>query len=601
VLLAAPTVSVPVMHHAELVDDDQPDGAQLRRTRRVCHPCWHSGDQEGTVPLSRDAMIRLGLCCMLWAACSGPPGPPVLVAPREVESSSRSPRITRVQDLGAPSRLVAGEAVQSRGSDGVAVVGEVLLVTGKGFGRQPRVRVAAQYARELGRTEDGGILVRVPWGVRVGPQTVEVVNPHGRSQQPFMVRRYGLASVPSRDSLHVLEVTRQSASVVGKPIALPGARLIRYSTDGQIAYVSGREESGEGRSEAPKGGRLTVSTIDMTAPGGPRLLDTRALPGERLLALTAAEDAPVAAAISDTHIVFFDTRDPRSPAPYRPRPLPEELREGVITAEMDHQGRLLAVLLSTSNKVSLFEVVSPEQLRLLATTQVLPKASTSLVRDMRFSSDSSTLWVISGDNAESVEKGHSPLRLSVIRIQMSAPKAKSKSFGVLSLWRGLDVPYKAAPVSLAVAKGQPTADGATVRVPPHNAAVFITAHQASLLKLAHTRFDQARGLRRAVEILLKETERLGTMVRTDLSGKGGVMFDSPSLLGSVDITSDTQLLLVACAKVEVRKNPASVRLIYGITTARVFGATSPTFLPLGEVDPESLARPFLLGDVRVQP
>jgi hypothetical protein len=544
------------------------------------------------VPLLRDARIRLGLCSLVWAAaCSGPPGPPVLVAPREVESSSRSPRITRVQDLGAPSRLVAGEAVQSRGSDGVAVVGEVLLVSGKGFGRQPRVRVAAQYARELGRTEDGGILVRVPWGVRVGPQTVEVTNPHGRSQQPFTVRRYGLASVPSRDSLHVLEVTRESARVVGKPIALPGARLIRYSTDGQIAYVSGREDSG----------RLTVSTIDMTAAGGPRLLDRRTLPGERLLALTAAEDAPVAAAISDTHIVFFDTRDPRSPAPYRPRPLPEELREGVITAEMDHQGRLLAVLLSTANKVSLFEVVGPEQLKLLATSQVLPKAPTTLVRDMRFSSDSSTLWVISGDNAESVEKGHSPLRLSVIRIQMSAPKARSKSFGVLSLWRGLDVPYKAAPVSLAVARGQPTADGATVRVPPHNAAVFITAHQASLLKLAHTRFDQARGLRRAVEILLKETERLGTVVRTDLSGKGGVMFDSPSLLGPVDITSDTQLLLVAGAKVEVRKNPASVRLIYGITTARVFGATSPQFLPLGEVDPESLARPFLLGDVRVQP
>jgi hypothetical protein len=472
----------------------------------------------------------------------------------------------------------------------VAVVGEVLLISGEGFGRQPRVRVAGQNADLLGRTDDEGILARVPWGVRVGRRKVEVINPWGRSEQDFTLRRYALASVPSSDSVHVLEVSRDSVRAFGKPLRLPGARLIRYSTDGQVAYVGGKLP----------GGQLTISLIDMAAGGGPRVLETRRLPGRRLLALTAAEKVPMAVALSDTHVCFFDTRDPRAPAPHRPRPLPAELGGDVLTAEMDSHGRLLAVLLGEANKVLLYNVTGPGELQLLASTQVLPPNTTALVRDMRFSTDSGTLWVLSGASVESKEAPLAPLRLSVIRIQIKQ-RARSRSFGVLSVWRSLDVPYQAAPVSLAVAKGQPTVDGTTVRVPPQSAGVFITAHQASLLKLANTRFDEERGLRRAVDMLLDETERLGTLVRTDLAGKGGVMFDSSSLMGPVEITSDTQLLLIAGARVDIRHRPASVRLVYGITNARVFGDPAPEFLALDEVDPGTLARPFLLGVVRVQP
>jgi hypothetical protein len=137
-------------------------------------------------------------------------------------------------------------------------------------------------------------------------------------------------------------------------------------------------------------------------------------------------------------------------------------------------------------------------------------------------------------------------------------------------------------------------------VPPSNAAVFISVHDSKLLQLSRARLDRMAGLRQAVR-MLQGISPLGTLIRTDLEGRGGKLFDSPSLLGSIEVTSDSQLLLVAGVQVEARSKPLSLRLVFGITVARVFGAPAPRFLPLGEVDPESLARPFELGEVRVQP
>ena len=79
------------------------------------------------------------------------------------------------------------------------------------------------------------------------------------------------------------------------------------------------------------------------------------------------------------------------------------------------------------------------------------------------------------------------------------------------------------------------------------------------------------------------------------------MFTSESLLGAIDITSDSQMLLVAGAKVEVSRRPAGVKLVYGISSCKVFGSRQVRFIPLARVDPETLARPFMLGTVRVQP
>jgi hypothetical protein len=531
---------------------------------------------------------------------------PKVAVGKKVPRSSSPPEIEKVRDLGAV-QLAEGQPIPGDKGDGVAVVGELVLLTGAGFGLRPKVTVSGMVAEQVARTEEGGLVVRVPWGIRTGPQRFRVENPDGTSAVTFPVRRYALASVPSRDRVFVLEVSREQVQRFGEPLELENPGHIRYCGDGQTAYVAGRSEANErraGSGVSSSGDRgLTVAVVDMVAPGGPRITATQPLPGEQLVALTGADRIPVAMALSDTHMLVLDTRDPQKPRRYEPRPLPAGLAGEVLTAEMNPEGSLLAVLPRRGNDVVLYSVSGPEvELKELARTKVIPRTRTTLplLRDLRFSADSSTLWVVSGENARSRGRGRFPLRLTALKIQLER-KGSSTRFGVLSVWRGLDVPHQAAPVALAVARGQPTARGTTVSVPPAKAAVFITAHDAKLLRLRRTRLDRTRGLRRAVRIL-KGINPLGTLIKTDIEGRGGPEFSSPSLLGPLEITSDSQVLLVAGARVEAKGKPApELRLVYGVTAYRVFGKKEPTFIQLAEVDPETLKRPFLLGDIRVQP
>lgn len=525
----------------------------------------------------------------IHASCSPPTSrAPVLIPARDVPKSTKPPVIQSILDLGNP-KLNESTPLSTMGSDGIAVIGEAVLISGQHFGKYARVTVDGQTADHLARTDSGGIIIRIPWGVRPGKRQIEVINVYGRNASPFSIRRYALATIPSRDKVYIFEVHSGKIQRVAKPLSIPNAQLVRYGGGGQIAYVSGRDAEG----------KLNISIVDMTAAGGPKIIRAHQIQGHQLIALTAAEQVPLALAISDTHLHYFDLRNSQTVNPYRAYPLPQDIHDDLVTGELNPDGTLLATLLRKNNRVILFDMSDTDVLKPLAGTQVLPQKNSSLLRDLSFSPDSSTLWVVSGDNSESISQGKSPLRLSAIQIQIKR-HANLKSYGILSVWRTLDVPYQAAPVSLAVARGQPLANGPAVHIPPQNAAVFITVHDSKLLKLAGLRLDQQRGLKRAVDIL-RGIEPLGTLIKTDIDGHGGPMFNSRSLLGSLDITSDAQLLLIMGAQVEVQRQPAQVKLVYGITSSRVFGKPHTQFLPLDDVDPDNLARPFLMGDVRIQP
>jgi len=211
----------------------------------------------------------------LLVACSGTSLR--LATGRGVPSSSDPPQIKGVRDIGSPV-LAGKQRIPRSANDGVAVIGELLLVHGDGFGRQPRVVVDNRPTRTLARTTDGGIVVRVPWGVRSGKRLVKVRNSHGDSKRSFSFRRYALATVPSKDAIHPLEVAPARIRRLGKPLRVPSAHLVRYCAGGHIAYVSGRDGKG-----------LLVATIDMVARGGPRIVGKRRVPGELLVALEVAD------------------------------------------------------------------------------------------------------------------------------------------------------------------------------------------------------------------------------------------------------------------------------------------------------------------------
>ena len=72
-----------------------------------------------------------------------------IVEPRTLPESSRRPRIVEVVDLGGGDVPLDGHIERGR-SDGTLVVGETILIRGKGFGRQPTVTIAGRAAGRHG-------------------------------------------------------------------------------------------------------------------------------------------------------------------------------------------------------------------------------------------------------------------------------------------------------------------------------------------------------------------------------------------------------------------------------------------------------------------
>src|SRR5688572_8804565 len=120
-------------------------------------------------------MKRLGrglmVIALVTSGCAGGGLPPV-IDPADVAPQAGAPRITRIRDAGTVNlpRTGAIDAI----TDGVASPGELLVIEGRGFGRQPTVLIGQRGADVLARTRGDGVVVRVPAGVESGLVDVTV-------------------------------------------------------------------------------------------------------------------------------------------------------------------------------------------------------------------------------------------------------------------------------------------------------------------------------------------------------------------------------------------------------------------------------------------
>src|SRR4051812_41695297 len=208
------------------------------------------------------------------AGCAGP-GFPDVVDARDVSTTFGPPSVSRIRDAGAV-RLPQTGAWKGE-PDGVAGPGELLIIEGDNFGRLPTVSIGGRATTIVARTEGGGIVARVPAGVPVGNVPIVVSQPKGRSQKTFPIRRF--AVVAHAGQLFFLRVDKDRAELAGKPLPVPGARLVRISGDGAAAYTVANR---------PDGDHLVA--IDLCAPGGPRVAGEKKLAHHGAL-VTAAMDA----------------------------------------------------------------------------------------------------------------------------------------------------------------------------------------------------------------------------------------------------------------------------------------------------------------------
>lgn len=533
----------------------------------------------------------LPLLCVaaLLASCT-PPDPWKFANKMDLSSPKGEPKIDKVQDLGSVP-LILNKPLKKGASDGVAVVGELLVIRGKNLGKQPQVSFGAKAMSVLARTEDGGIVVRAPTGTTPGKLNITVSHGRGASSYPMELRRYGLAVIPGLPGVQVLNVGAGGIQVLPKPLIATAPGFVELDRYGTVAYVT----------TGGKAPRLLV--IDLAAAGGPKEITQHKVGLWKVLGLSVASQAKVAIVVQEKAIVMFDLEDPRDPMRHNPARFPPGvLKAGVVDVQLSPDGKTLAVLVKQKNSVVLFDVSDPNQVRNTAFISLLPEAKEPLVRSMNFTyadgaADSQVLWVATGDTPQSQLVGKHPPRLLKYAVTSAVDKTVLPSIKKLAT---LAMPGRRTPAtvraSFAVAQA---ASASVIRREPSKMTFFASMLHPDLFLLGSRRLTTPTGLQQGAE-LLRRLGKFGTILKLNHRAEGAPFHQDAALYTSLQITGDGKLLLGVGCKPEVTVDPPKVELPCGLLVKPIDQGT-PKLHTVGKMPLGGFAPPFKLGVVRVQP
>ena len=509
--------------------------------------------------------VLLMSAAVLLTACT--PGKiPHVMDVRDISRAGGAPVIESIADLGNIVIPDRGPMAVVGPGQGNAVIGELLLVRGDNFGKQPRLTIGGRGTVVLAHVEGGGVVVRVPWGIDPGAVEVEVEHGRGRDSKKFPIRRLGL--VATGDALQAFEVDSSGGVKLGQKLPMAGATRVTYSFDGAAAYVAGGV------------GKLWLKTVDMTG-AVPRITSEDTFPGERVVDLVSAKQASLGAVISDTHMVVYDTSKSYDAALYSPHKIAWRLaKKGVLGAAMGGRGQTLALLLSDLNEVAVFDISDPTVLGQLTMAKLLPEQRLPVVQDLSYSPDGYSLWVASGDTARSVGGARVPARVTQLEVR---PVTKQEPTVKLSVHRGWEMGQGIGPMELAVARGEPIPPGTAIRPEPSKSVVYISALPTDVVAEKAGRFFHAKGK--------------GRVVRTSIEKEPQDVVLGQWLLTSQDVVGKTQVMVaVGCGKKE-----GKLRRVLVSVAAWVKDAPSRVTW-LDEVDNKLLEKaPYWFGEVRAQP
>lgn len=514
---------------------------------------------RGITPWALGFCALLGGCGATW---------PAVIDPSDIADLREArPHISRVRDLGAVHIGQAGPLLAE--SDGQFAIGEMVLIEGSGFGKQPTLTIGGRPAEVRWRTQGGGIVTQIPAGSAVGAQTVSVQSGGGQAAVPLQLSRLAVLLDGRRGQLQALRVARggatPTAEAVGSPLTIPGAQALALSYDGAAAYVL--------LQGAPQAAS-SVAIVDLVAPGGPRIAETRQLRHPAQL-LVAAERAGVLAMIGteSAQLTLWDIREARRPAPWQPAALPASVKQARAAA-LHPDGQLLALALPEDNQIVVLDVkpgltaVVPRQ---VAALSALPGMRQPLVHahGLRFSSDGSTLWLSSGDNADSQTAGHQPTRITAMELKLPEAGLGSGAEAGLEVLKTLDLRDAGAPLSLALARTPPVSAGTAIRTPPEKATVFLTTTKSA------SGSASAAGL-----------------WRSDLQGHITPLYSGKELLAGLDVSPDAKLAVTA------RVGSGAAGRSLAVTDLET---SADVKVPLGASDESDLAAPFDRLQLLLQP
>jgi DNA-binding beta-propeller fold protein YncE len=486
--------------------------------------------------------LIVSIALVLGVGCGGA-GPNDVVSSRKVSAASGGPKISKVIDMGDFGALPVSGAMPAADSDGNFVVGEVVTIRGSDFGKQPTINIGGRPAEPMARTGSGAIITRIPPGVPNGEIEVEVSHPGGRNAVKITVRRHAFVVQPGANKVYVLDVGTKGKVVAAGDLALGGATSAAVSHDGQAVLVAATDE-----------GRARVGLVATTASAGPKLVRTLNLEGTAATYVATAAEAPVAVVVGGGMLTVLDMDDARNPAIYPAIEL-GDIGGDVTAMAMSPNGKLLVLLLREANAVVPVDLSEESEPRVGAPVELMPDERVPLVRDLGFAPDGGEVWVVAGDNSESVVAGSHATQLVIL----------SRKGAALSAVRTVEVIGATAPRALAVARRESIMGGTAIRSTSRRAAIVVATVDRELFAA-----ENAGALTQA---------ELGQLVRTDLDGEAEAIWTSGAVATAVMLSHDVSYVAAAITMVSDMK--------FGLEITPVAGGTSK-FIQLGTAAADTL-------------
>ncbi|HEY0705213.1 MAG TPA: IPT/TIG domain-containing protein [Polyangia bacterium] len=395
--------------------------------------------------------LVVGVCL---GACASSGGLQVIPA-GELSEGGGQPSVASINDRGGGDIPGSGTLVPVDG-DGFATIGEVLHIRGRNFGRQPTVTIGATAISVVSRTEDGGILVRVPPGTPAGEQRLAVTTEGGRGEAALRVRRIAVGRVGPQ--LYWFDLDPERPKLLGEA-AVPNARAVVVSREGRAAYVV--DASG------------ALLTYELAAQGSPRAGARLAL-GQAARGLLAPSDDSRLFVMGSDALIEVDTSLPLRPVLGRSRPLPNWAHGSkALHAAISPDGRRLAIAAGERNRVVVIDVAALQSAAAspAAELALVPEVLAPVLVDLTFAPDGQTLWVLSGASADNQAVGPQSTRVHAVRL--------TEANGALTLSRARMVQIDAAnaPQAIVTGHGLDLQSGAAIRQPPERATVYVAAYQ----------------------------------------------------------------------------------------------------------------------------
>jgi len=537
--------------------------------------------------------LRILPLVWLWLAGCTTAHPYRITRTMDLAEASSGPTITKVLDLGNAEVPTEGN-VSPTGMNRQAVVGELLYVLGKEFGRGPSVSVGGLPAVVLARTENSGLLVRVPVGVSAGRQNVVVSTHKGVSSFPFEFRRFAAAGSPGSPKLSLLEAPSfQEAAAIDLGADPAG---IAFSRTKPLMYVV--TQTAPVCMEKPTGADCAPSllTVDLTLPGFPVVQKQKLVSGWVVsFSVAQSQDRALVATTGGLQLVNLEYR---TPILHQKAAWPAKVPfRDVLQALISPDGKTAAVLLRTGNRLALFDVSVPDVPKEGPQVNLLPEQKAPLLRTMAFFSTRSTqtLYVAAGDTPESLVVGWHPGLLLTAELISARDRTVEPEVKILST---LPLPQeKVTPTHLAVSLLGATEVEDTQRT-EWTHFLYLSLVHGELMTINKNPLSTPSGLQMGVE-LIDGLKMIGFLSRVDHKQNFKSFAADPAVMGALaPAHHGKELLSIRCVPYTSRE-PLEVTFECGLHLMNLH-TLKGEFRPMGKLAKAQFVSPFAFGAVAVQ-